>query len=34
MINGWHLLWIVPLSAVVGLAVEAMLIISKDDKDK
>lgn len=33
MINGWHLLWIVPLAAVVGIVVEAMLVVGDDDDD-
>ena len=34
MINGLHLLWIVPIALIVGIVVEAMLMISKDDDDK
>ena len=33
MINSWHLLWIVPLAAIVGVVVEAMLIVGDDDDD-
>lgn len=33
MINGWHLLWIVPLAAAVGIVVEAMLVVGDDDND-
>lgn len=32
MINAWHLTWIVPLAAVVGLVVEAILVAGDDDK--
>lgn len=34
MINGLHLLWIVPISLIIGIIVEALLMISKDDDDK
>lgn len=34
MINSLHLLWIVPVALIVGIIVEALLVISKDDKDK
>ena len=34
MINGLHLLWIVPISLIFGIIVEALLMISKDDDDK
>lgn len=34
MINGLHLLWIVPISLIIGIIVEALLMISKDDDGK
>ena len=34
MINSLHLLWIVPIALIAGIIVEALLMISKDDKDK
>lgn len=34
MINGLHLLWIVPIALIIGIIVEALLMISKDDDDK
>lgn len=34
MINGLHLLWIIPITLIAGIIVEALLITSKDDKDK
>lgn len=33
MINGWHLLWIIPAAAIVGVIVEAVLIVGDDDND-
>lgn len=30
--NAWHLVWIVPLSALIGLVVEAILVAGDDDK--
>lgn len=32
MINGWHLAWIVPVAAIIGVVVEAILIAGDDDK--
>ena len=34
MINGWHLLWVVPLAAIIGLVTEAILVSGDDDDDK
>ena len=32
MINSWHLAWIIPAAAILGIVVEAMLILGDDDK--
>ena len=32
MINSWHLAWIIPVAAILGIVVEAMLIVGDDDK--
>lgn len=32
MINGWHLAWIIPVAAIIGIVVEAILIAGDDDK--
>lgn len=32
MISGWHLAWIIPVAAIIGIVVEAILIAGDDDK--
>ncbi len=32
MINGWHLAWIVPVAAIIGVVVEAILVVGSNDK--
>lgn len=33
MMSAWHLLWIVPLSAMVGFAVTAVVVASRSDDE-
>lgn len=33
MISAWHLLWIIPLSASLGMLVTALCVAAKDNKE-